>query len=743
MWAREETIRPVKKAAVMVVLAATAAALLSAGCDKAMECYKQGEDLLVQNQYDQAVAKFESAYHQCRQKRNRDCSMFEERLSYARHLAAEQYYNRAQTDLIAARLDDAARHIARAVEYEPANMIYLNMRQRILDEIAAVEALRRQARDYAAQRQWDAAIEAMEQAMALNRTLSGAQAELDRIKRDAYNFYLAAARALFEAGQWDEAAAQAGRALQYYAGSEARDIIAEIGNRREALELIEQAKLLRDGGADPQAVLDVLEKARRLYPSHPEIAVLILQAKQAVCDAKIASAVQAMDAGQLHEALRLLSESTRLLKDYGGAADLMAVVSESIARRHVDLGDSFRQQGHYGNAALHYITAMNYRSDFAPARAGLAASLGLLRDSVRYSIGYVGFSSAWQDRQVAESIETGLLQHINRTRPANIVIKDLLGFKTVLANINTSIVDINVADVRIENSWPKDADALMMGQVITRDVTVTEAFTHGRSKYQSGTHMEPNPEYLKTKTRVDSLLGDHVIVLAELAAVRVKAEKMTQRRPEDTDDDIRYRRREADKMIAAADKKAAGLQRELAKARQHLAQTPPHLAIPIISEHEYPIRHITQRARVVAFLKLVDAKTGAVLVAEKIEGVHAAEDSYVMPDLAHNVPGDPLELPDENFLVKKATEQIMGKLFGLCYSYLQNHSKRFVAMMNQANSDGNPETAVEYAMRYLISPSNGGQDRNQAIAFLRAIIAQRNENSTPDLNGLFARYYKP
>ncbi len=107
------------------------------------------------------------------------------------------------------------------------------------------------------------------------------------------------------------------------------------------------------------------------------------------------------------------------------------------------------------------------------------------------------------------------------------------------------------------------------------------------------------------------------------------------------------------------------------------------------------------------------------------------------------VGGDALELPHDSIIMKQATDQILARLYGVCDSYLANHSKRFVAMMNQARSDGQEELAVEHAMRYLISPRNGGGDRSKAISFVKAVAAKRNENSVPDIERLLGKYYKP
>ena len=197
-----------------VRLAILLGVLLSSGCDKAMKSYDLGVDLLSRERYDQAVDKLDLAYEQCRKKRGLDCSMFEEKLMYARRIAGEHYYNLAQMDLVERRLESAKRNISKAVEYEPLNAAYIRMRERILDEMLGAEALRRDALKYAADRQWDAAIEAMEKALEQFSNMPGAQRELDKIKKDAYGFYLGKARGLLAEDRWDEAIEECNRALQ-------------------------------------------------------------------------------------------------------------------------------------------------------------------------------------------------------------------------------------------------------------------------------------------------------------------------------------------------------------------------------------------------------------------------------------------------------------------------------------------------------------------------------------------------
>lgn len=718
--------------------------LLSAGCDKAMKSYEDGVDLLARNRYDEAIGKLDLALEQCRQKRNRDCSMFEEKLTHARHIAAEHYYGIAETDLIATRLNDAKRNISRAIGYEPANPAYIKLREIILEQTLAAESLHREAIDYAGRQQWDAAIEAMQKAIAQYRNMPGAQSQLDKIRKDAYNFHLAAARRLFETDQWDQAVVASKKALQYFPGGrEAKDIIAQIANRRKALELIEQAMNLIAENADPRAVLDTLERARRLYSSHPEIDALVHKAKQAVCDVKIAQANDAISAGRFHEALRLLNDSNRLLRNYGNVNSTIADVTQRIAQLHTDTGDVFRNEQKFGNAALHYIVAMNYKDRFSPARSGLAESISQLRESVKYSIGYVGFNCSWQDRKAADTIETALLQHIYKTRPANILIKDSLGFKKALSGINANIAEVDVIDVRIENVRPRNTDALIVGQVLNKDFVVAEDIAYARSKYQSGTKVKPNPDYNKARLRADALFHDREDATSQLKVVKIRALKMMQPKEGDNAHSLGERVRKARKMVAATEKHLEEICVALKKAKVRLRHIPPHIAIPVISEYRYPIVRVTRTARISAFIKVVDCRTAAVLMAESVNGSHSVSDTYITPDLAHNVGGDALELPQDDYIMKKATDQITGKLYGLCDSYLANHSKRFVAMMRREQSDGHEELAVEDAMRYLITPRNGGADRSKTIAFLKTVTAKRNENNAPDLNRLLAKYYKP
>jgi hypothetical protein len=360
-----------------------------------------------------------------------------------------------------------------------------------------------------------------------------------------------------------------------------------------------------------------------------------------------------------------------------------------------------------------------------------------------YSLGYVGFSSAWQDQQAANTIEAALLQHINRTRPANIVITDASAFKLVLRGINNNITDVDVFDARIQNTRPSDTDALMMGQLLGRQATTTEQVTHAHSEFQSGTELHPNPEYRKRIARVDELVHRHQDASAELASARALAAQMSMPRPGEDEETFRSRRGRARTMVAKAQENLDRIRVELEKSREYLALVPPHIATPIISTYEYPVVTMTRTGKVSVLLKVIDAQTGAVLLAQTAEGTFSASDRYINNDPAHNVPADPLQIPDDNIILQNAAQQTIGKLYEICNSWLNAHPRRFVVMMKQAASDNREEAAVEYAMQYLIAPPGTGPDKNAVMTYLRTIVAKRNESTAPDLTRPFAKYYKP
>jgi hypothetical protein len=111
------------------------------------------------------------------------------------------------------------------------------------------------------------------------------------------------------------------------------------------------------------------------------------------------------------------------------------------------------------------------------------------------------------------------------------------------------------------------------------------------------------------------------------------------------------RKRKAQAEVEEAGQRLAHAASEVGTAKLHVEAFPPEVLVPNMVKHRYPVETFTWTGRVVCMLKIVDAATGEVLLAERVEGQASHSDRTVAPDPRRNIPVDPLELPSEAALL--------------------------------------------------------------------------------------------
>jgi len=718
-----------------------AAVLLFVSCDSMKKHYKKGNRYLEEGRYDEAVRELSEAVAKCQEKDDEPCDLYIGRLEYAKSRAAEHHYALAQRHFAEKNLDQALKATDKAIHYVPPEPRYQSYRREILAAIEGAEQLRRQALSLAEKGQWDTAIETMQKALGENRSLSGGNNDLQQIKRRAHDHYLHLAQQQLNQDNWDEAIAQANRALTYDPQSRhAKDVITQVNNRREARRLIAQAKNMLSTGADPQQVLNILEKVRRLHASHPDLDALTLQARQGLCDQKLEQARQALQGREFHRALDLLHESKRILKNYGNVDALIQDATLELSRWHSETADRYRERDLPGNALLSYLPAIHYNPSATQTRQGIGAAVAQLRQEIQYSVGFVGFRSSWQNRHIAARLETDTLEYLHQIKPPNVSIVDRGVLVRILRDINLHIPDIVALEFRIEPGRIKDLDGLLMGQVLQRRITTEKATSTGKSTYQSGTRLVPNPAYGQAKANAASAADELDRARDKLRAARREASRFPVPPPPDEPPARRKRRREAVQRLARAEKQATEADFALREAENILSRTPRRIRVPIRVEYHYPIAHVTKTATLVCFLKVVDSVTGEILLAEEITGQYSATDQTIVGDIIHNVPTDPLTIGSDDYITDQAIIAALDKLHHSIHHVLQEHSRRFVILQRKAASSGDEETAVEAAMKYLFAHPVAANDTNKMLNYLQQIAQKRNQGIRVDLKPILQQH---
>jgi len=158
-------------------------------------------------------------------------------------------------------------------------------------------------------------------------------------------------------------------------------------------------------------------------------------------------------------------------------------------------------------------------------------------------------------------------------------------------------------------------------------------------------------------------------------------------------------------------------------AKVRLASIPPEVLVPNMVKYQYPIETFTWTARVACLVKMLDATTGEVFLAERLDGRAEQSDAMVQPDAYRNVPEDPLVLPSESTLLETAANSVIAKLRQVLSQACTKHGQRFLVAMQRAEAAGDSIGAVDNGIKYLFAYPSGNAHANAIVESLRKYLA--------------------
>jgi len=706
----------------LALLSVIAGALfVVAGCAHE-KAYKRGDRLSREGQYDQAVAELEAAIRLAEDKNSdKAAAKYRKRLEQVKLEAGRFYHREAQIRFDRADLGGAKDAIDRAIQFCPLDPTYGPLRQRVVQAISEAEKVRADALSLAEERQWQAAVQRMNEALAMYRTMPGGDADLKRIKDRAYRYYLDRAGQRLNEGDLAQAESEAQAALVYQDGSEAKTILRTVKDRREAAVLIENGrKLLQEGRAEE--ALAALERAAKLHASHPEISGLLLRARQAVCDGWLAQGRTAAEAHDYPLAMRLFHKSQTLLDGYGGVAALLADMRSRLAGLHLEASKQYLQDGVAGIATFHAAAALDYLPEFSDARRQLGESSEQVRRDVAYTIAFTGFKTTPQQQSLGAILDAAALEHLTKTHPPNVMIVERIDLQAILGEQDLSKTDRIDPKSRVATGQLQGVGALIVGQVLdSRVVSENKQTGYGESTYQDGYRREPNPDYVHAAEHLDAAVGRLEHARRSLAEAEERLARL--QRPGPVTPEEMQRRREAEIRVHEARAQLVQAAADVGGAKMRLASIPPEVLVPNMVVHRYPIETFTWTAKVLCMVKMLDTVTGEVLIAERVEGQAQHSDRMVQADPYRNVPEDALVLPSESTLIEGAANSAIGKLRQTLNQACSKHGQRFLVQMQRAQAVGDAVTAVDGSMKYLFAYPGGDPQAKAMIECIRTYLA--------------------
>jgi len=560
----------------------------------------------------------------------------------------------------------------------------------------------------------------MEQALSQYRSMPGGDGDLNQICERAYQHYLARAEAGLQENNLDTARAEAQQALGYKeTGREAKAVLETVKNRREAADLIARGRALLEQGSSAEA-LRLLEKAQTLYPTQADLPGLLGRARRAVCDLRITQGRQAMEAGRYVAALESFEKSQELLPGYGGVVALLAEARARLAQRHLQTAGQTLQNDRAGTAVVHAAAALGHEPGNFEARRLLGQAAERVRAEVRYTIAFLGFRAAPERQAMANSLASVTLEHLTHSRPENVVLVERPDPQTVLEQGQTAMPPAqSVGDA-------ESIDAHLVGEILDgKVVTQSKQVGEGESTYQDGYRNEANPDYAVAADEADKALRDLERARRRVAEAEVRLARYDNADPYDPQ--VQERKRRARAEVAAARERLIEAATILGAAQAHLAATPQEILVPNMVKHRFPIEEVTWTGKVSCLIKMLDAETGELILAEQVEGQYAQSDRMIAADPAHNVEEDPLELPDDRTLLDKAAQATMEKLRPALNAALTQHGQRFAAAFQRAEAAGDAGRAVDSAVKYLFAYAQGAEQTNAMLDYIQRYLGDENE----------------
>ena len=709
------------------------ALLLSAGCAHE-QAYKRGEKLSRQGQYEQAVQELETAVRLAEEHNNyKAAQRYRDKLDEVKRQAAQSWYREAELRFKWADLTAAQSLVEKSMMYCPQEPTYPVFRQRILEAVAQADQLRTEALSLAEQQQWQAAVQRMNEALALNRTMPGGDANLRHIRDRAYSYYVDRAQAKLSENDLENAETEAHAALLYDgAGREAKAVVQAVKDRREAAGLIAQGRKFLEQGRAEDALQD-FERAAKLYPSQTELPDLLGRARRAVCDGWLAQGRQAMESRNYVAAIHLFDKSRDLLAGYGGVDTLLAETRSRLAEYHLKASRQYQQAGAGGCAVLHAAAALGYLPDSLEAARQLGQCAEQVRQDVDYTIAFVGFRPSPEHQSLAATFDGAAIEHLTRTRPANVTLVERFDLQMILDEQNLDASGLVGPSRDVTTDALQGVDALIAGQILEGRVVLDSKLAgYGESTYQNGYRPEPNPDHIHAAKEFDATVQELEHARQRLAEAEARLARYRHVNP-DNPDEVEARRR-AQVELDEAKQYLIHAASNVGAAKMRLAQIPPEVLVPNMVQCQYPIQTFTKTAKVSGMIKMLDVATGELIMAERLEGQYAESDRVISGDPQRNVPDDPPELSDDAAMLERAAEPAITRLRQVLSQACTKHGRRFAVQMQRAEASGDMERAVDGSIKYLFAYPAGDEQAARMIDFLRKYLGD--ENSLIDIRQL-------
>ncbi|MEW6671518.1 MAG: CsgG/HfaB family protein [Thermodesulfobacteriota bacterium] len=424
------------------------------------------------------------------------------------------------------------------------------------------------------------------------------------------------AQALFEQEDFKGADENLRKALSLSGDSKpARELQALIRQRDNREYFIGQAREAITTQKWNRAVT-AYERALAYDPENKDLRELIIQVRTKAGEFNIRKAKELMDQGWLLQAFEAYASAARNINDPKDFK--LNSLLKDLTDRAAFAAEQFKEQNRFGAAWFWFEKIRALDPQFKDIFFSTQAMEDHIKQRVQKSIAVFDFNSPADNKDAGVIVANNLITYLFNNASGDIKILERENLKSILEEMKLGQIGVVSANSAKEMGRVYGIDVAIMGSVLLYKVDSSIAPGTKSVRYQIGTKIEDNIEYLNWKAK------------------------------HPTPDE------------------------------KQLAEAPPaKVTIPEFAEKDYQVSNHKKVGFVQLSFRIVDVRTGENIQVRTIESKKTVQDetSAGLPEA--KVKFDPLDIPTDTELLQKMTDEVVSELGREALRPLSNLEKTY------------------------------------------------------------------
>lgn len=490
----------------------------------------------------------------------------------------------------------------------------IESQQKILQE--DIQKLYSQAKQNMAAQEWVPAYFNLQQIQNRYPNYEDSFQLLNEVADKGSEMFYQKAQALFDQEDFKGADENLRKALSLRGDSRpAREMQALIRERNNKEYFIGQAREAITAQKWDRAV-SAYERALEYDPENKDLRQLIIQVRTKAGEFNIRKSKELMDQGWLLQAFEAYASAARNISDPKDFK--LNSLLKDLTDRAVYAAEQFKEQNRFGAAWFWFEKIRNVDPQYKDIFFLTQTMEDQIKQRVQKSIAVFDFNSPSDNKDAGVIVANNLITNLFNNASGDIKILERENLKSILEEMKLGQIGVVSANSAKEMGRVYGIDVAIMGSVLLYKVDSSVAQGTKSVRYQIGTKIEDNIDYLNWKAKHPN------------------------------------------------------------PNEKQLAEAPPaKVTIPEFAEKDYQVSNHKKVGFVQLSFRIVDVRTGENIQVRTIESKKTVQDetSAGLPEA--KVKFDPLDIPTDTELLQKMTDEVVSELGREALRPLSNLEKTY------------------------------------------------------------------